>query len=232
MIAIRALFATVWPNVGPIESLEKLLPTPNRSSSAERTSCRPCPAAAVGVEIWKTLLPSSLFGDLLDLRVGVAGAGITERTGVLVRRLLEARRDPRARLEVDAEVQALAADRQRADQQDHAGHREEPPRRAHEVEAPALALLARRRARRAREIMRERPIVPRIACVASTAVNSETSVPMPSVKAKPLTPAVARMKRMNAVISVTTFASMIADEALLVAGAMPRGSTCPRVSPP
>jgi hypothetical protein len=30
------------------------------------------------------------------------------------------------------------------------------------------------------------------------------------MKAKPLTPAVARMKRMNATSSVTTFASMIA----------------------
>ena len=55
-----------------------------------------------------------------------------------------------------------------------------------------------------------RPSVPRIACVAITAVNSETSVPMPSMKAKPFTPAVASMKRMNAVITVTTFASMIA----------------------
>ena len=51
---------------------------------------------------------------------------------------------------------------------------------------------------------------PRIACVASTAVNSETIVPRPSMNAKPLTPAVARMKRMNATMSVTTFASMIA----------------------
>ena len=56
---------------------------------------------------------------------------------------------------------------------------------------------------------RVRPIEPRTACVNSTAVNSETIVPTPSVKAKPLTPEVARMKRMNAVISVTTFASMI-----------------------
>src|ERR1035441_9905808 len=32
----------------------------------------------------------------------------------------------------------------------------------------------------------EGPIAPSAACVASTAVNSETSVPMPSVKAKPL----------------------------------------------
>ena len=43
----------------------------------------------------------------------------------------------------------------------------------------------------------------------STAVNSETIVPIPSVKAKPLTPAVASPKRMNAVSSVITFASMI-----------------------
>jgi hypothetical protein len=28
MIAITALFATLSPNVGPIESLEKLFPTP------------------------------------------------------------------------------------------------------------------------------------------------------------------------------------------------------------
>ena len=34
--------------------------------------------------------------------------------------------------------------------------------------------------------------------------------PMPSVKAKPWTPAVARMKRMNATRNVTMFASMIA----------------------
>ena len=52
--------------------------------------------------------------------------------------------------------------------------------------------------------------MPSTACVASTAVNSETSVPMPSVNAKPLTPAVARMNRMNAVMNVTTLASMIA----------------------
>ena len=46
--------------------------------------------------------------------------------------------------------------------------------------------------------------------MASTAVNSETMTPRPSVKAKPLTPAVARMKRMKATSSVTMLASMIA----------------------
>ena len=57
--------------------------------------------------------------------------------------------------------------------------------------------------------MFERPSSPSTACVNSTAVNSETIVPMPSVKAKPLTPAVASPKRMNAVSRVITFASMI-----------------------
>jgi len=45
--------------------------------------------------------------------------------------------------------------------------------------------------------------------VKRTAVNRETSVPIPSVNANPLTPAVASTKRMNAVISVMTFASTI-----------------------
>ena len=53
------------------------------------------------------------------------------------------------------------------------------------------------------------PSMPRIAEVASTAVNSETIVPIPRVKAKPLTPAVASVNRMNATPIVTTFASMI-----------------------
>jgi hypothetical protein len=40
-------------------------------------------------------------------------------------------------------------------------------------------------------------------------VNSDTSVPTPSVNAKPRTPAVASMNRMNATPIVTTFASTI-----------------------
>ena len=57
--------------------------------------------------------------------------------------------------------------------------------------------------------IRERPSEPRIAWVNSTAVSSETIVPTPSVNANPFTPAVASMKRMNAVNRVMTFASMI-----------------------
>ena len=54
-----------------------------------------------------------------------------------------------------------------------------------------------------------RPNVPSTACVNSTAVNSETIVPTPSVNANPFTPAVASTNRMNAVNSVITFASII-----------------------
>ena len=61
-----------------------------------------------------------------------------------------------------------------------------------------------------REIIRELPIVERIACVAITAVNSETNVPTPRVNANPWTSEVASTNRMNAVMIVTTFASMIA----------------------
>ena len=55
----------------------------------------------------------------------------------------------------------------------------------------------------------ERPNRPRNAWVKTTAVNNEAMVPTPSVKAKPLTPAVESTKRMKAVIRTITFASMI-----------------------
>jgi hypothetical protein len=47
------------------------------------------------------------------------------------------------------------------------------------------------------------------AWVKTTAVSSETRVPIPRVNAKPLMPEVARTKRMKAVSRVTTLASMI-----------------------
>ena len=61
---------------------------------------------------------------------------------------------------------------------------------------------------------RVRASAPRIAEVASTAVNSETIVPIPRVNAKPLMPAVASVNRMNATPIVTTLASMIVRRAL------------------
>ena len=56
-----------------------------------------------------------------------------------------------------------------------------------------------------------------MARVAKTAVTIDIAVPISSISAKPLTPAVASEKRTSAVIAVTTFASMIV-EALAVAG--------------
>ncbi len=56
---------------------------------------------------------------------------------------------------------------------------------------------------------RERLMLPSSAWVKTTAVSSETIVPTPSMKANPLTPAVASTKRMKAVSRVTTLASMI-----------------------
>jgi hypothetical protein len=56
---------------------------------------------------------------------------------------------------------------------------------------------------------RARPNSPRKAWVNTTAVNREAIVPTPSVNANPFTFAVASAKRMNAVISVITFASTI-----------------------
>jgi plastocyanin len=50
--------------------------------------------------------------------------------------------------------------------------------------------------------------------VTTTAVKSETIVPRPRAAAKPRTPAVARTKRMNAVMIVTTLASRIVEKPL------------------
>ena len=50
---------------------------------------------------------------------------------------------------------------------------------------------------------------PSIARVATTAVTSEITVPSSSISAKPFTCAVAAANRTNAVMQVTTFASMI-----------------------
>jgi hypothetical protein len=56
---------------------------------------------------------------------------------------------------------------------------------------------------------------PMRADVNRTAVKSDVRVPTPSVNAKPLMPAVASMKRMNATPIVQTFASMIVRRAFV-----------------
>ncbi len=142
------------------------------------------------MEIWKPLSPRISW----PLRRWISASAkptpsSTARTPASSAGLTQLGLDPRARLEVDAEVQALAADRQRADEQDHAGGREEPLRRAHEVEVchqwcvrlPAPSAVGCM-------IIRERPIVPSTAWVSSTAVRNDTSVPMPSDEREALHP--------------------------------------------
>ena len=72
-----------------------------------------------------------------------------------------------------------------------------------------------------RETTRVCPSAPSAACVASTAVNSDTSVPMPSMNANPLTSAVASANRMKAVMNVTTLASTMAAKPRLYPVAIP-----------
>ena len=63
-------------------------------------------------------------------------------------------------------------------------------------------------------------------------MNSDTIVPIPSVNAKPFTSEVASTNRMNAVMIVTTFASMIAVKPLRYPIAIPAEPISPRGSPP
>ncbi len=78
-----------------------------------------------------------------------------------------------------------------------------------------------------RASVRLSPAVVRIAWVASTAVNNDTIVPIPSVNANPCTSWVESTNRMNAVMIVTTFASMIADRPFLYPVAIPARTDLP-----
>ena len=137
MIAISAVRAICAPNVGPIEFAEKLARgAPKSSSSAGAHLVHLLRLQRGGGDLEDVAAQLGLV-DLLDL--GVAVAERRERVAHLVHagRLLQRRLDPRARLEVDAELQAQPGDRERAGHQDQARGREEPLRPADEVELPA-----------------------------------------------------------------------------------------------
>src|SRR3954463_7692337 len=161
MIAMSALLATVWPKTGPIVSKLKL-----RVPYFSFRPCwiRPrCASFSVSVEIWNPLPPatsrplrrwiSASPKPAVDSTSRTPDSSAGRPTAGFIRRPDQRGLHPRARLEVDAEVQALAADRERADQQDHARCGEEPLRRAHEVEAlpPVVRALARAEGRRVRD---------------------------------------------------------------------------------
>ena len=137
-------------------------------------------------------------------------ARLGARTSVERDGLRRLERDLRAALEVDAEVQALDAERTDRDRDDRAGDREPEVAAAHEVDLqPLAACWPCAPMKRGFSNQRKPASRPSIARVAATAVTSEITVPISSISAKPLTPAVATANRTSAVITVTTFASMI-----------------------
>ena len=186
MIARARTWRRSGRSVGPIDSMLGSSASPNGALRLSRRRVDPS---------WRQLLGRDL-DDVAGPARGSRPSGSSpsaeperrERVAHLVDRgrPLERRGDPRAAVEVDAEVEALAGDRQRADQQDHAGHREEPLRRcpcsrsgtgsdvARAPSAPGGAAGACRAASTGSPASR------------STAVNSETMTPRPSVNAKPL----------------------------------------------
>ncbi len=91
---------------------------------------------------------------------------------------------------------------------------------AHEVDLQELAALRHWCAPMNLGLLNQRKPAsrPSIARVAATAVISETTVPISSIRAKPFTSAVATANRISAVIAVTTFASMNRAEALRITG--------------
>src|SRR4051794_1446458 len=144
MIAISALFATVWPKIGPIVSKLKL---PWRTPYF---CCRSCwivvrwASVSVGVEIWKPLPPATS----LPLRRWISASpkpapGAPDRPAAPFRGRTGRGFMGGAGLEVDPKLKPFPPDRERPDEQDHAGEREEPLRRAHEVEALPPVVRAR-----------------------------------------------------------------------------------------
>src|SRR5436305_2169781 len=188
MIAITALLAMVRPNVGPTEVESNDL-TPNWDCSLLRT-CATLAGWSCLEEIWKTLLPSALLvifctsglpapADVITERIWASLAGWTRLVVILVpdvksmprlRPLPPIARAPISRITPDSEKNHLEAP-----MKSKRHSRFLPP-------APRAE---------GREIVRELPIVLRIACVAITAVNSDTNVPIPNVNAKPFTSEVA-----------------------------------------
>ena len=216
MIAISAVLATCSPKVGPTTlRVEARSPLSSPKASLERRAATAASARAGSrPEIWTTFAPKLRVLGLLDLgRVDARDPGRRRarrgprrrspaRPARPVIRVPDSKSIPRLSCLVANAIAPIARITPESG--------EEALRGSGEVEVPAAPARspAPRKRRRAQEAA-SAPSRPRTAWVKSTAVNSETIVPMPSVKAKPLTPAVASTKRMNAVIRVITFASMI-----------------------
>ena len=156
------------------ERVDRAVARPARRRSARRWCCRSRPgwipnsvverpvdarrrrpAAARWVWIWKTLSPNSRVArspgsPRRSIPALASSASRTPSSSVgSTRRDVE----PRARLEVDAEVELLGGEGEGADDEDHARDREEPAAGADEVEVPArpAALAGAEHARRAEQ---------------------------------------------------------------------------------
>ena len=213
MIAISAELATVSPKVGPIDSTFGSSASPKSLSSALLTSSTSL-GASVSVEIWTTFSPSSglstvwIFASASPCSSSAlrTASTLADCSSGAVIRVPDSKSMPKL-MPLPAIASAPIS-------------RITPDAEKNHFDAPmksnvilCLACPAPSAERLLRSFVPRR--LRRIAWVASTAVNSDTIVPMPSMNAKPLTPAVARMKRMNATSSVTTLASMIVEKPFL-----------------
>src|SRR5438309_6600352 len=187
MIAITALLAMVLPNVGPIDWLEKLLPTPKRWSRAVRTAWT-FPGCSVGVEIWKTYLPSPLLLIFWILASPYPWVDMTERTcpsvaarvSAVVIRVPDLKSIPKF-----SPLAPIASAPTSRITPDIEKNQRDAPMKSKRIGRRRLA------ARSAAGLRRtgDRPRPARIACVAMTAVRNETIVPPPRAKENPSTQA-------------------------------------------
>src|SRR5450755_2164348 len=192
MIATSALLATVRPNVGPTDVLSNER-TPKRSFSALCTFVT-LPGCNCLAEIWKTLVPSALLETFWTSGLLAPAALTTELTcdalagafRLAVIRVPEVKSIPRFRPRpptASAPISRITPDIEKK-------YLDAPMK-----SNPQVRFLPPAPSAEGREMVRESPIVIRIAWVASTAVNRDTITPIPSVNAKPLTSEVARDRK-------------------------------------
>ena len=211
MIAMSAELATDRPNVGPISEISGSPRMPYASSSASVTAAV---LPETSSEIWTTLGPRSSFWIVWIFASAKPAGVIVVRTcstvagfsSAAVIRVPDSKSIPKFR--PFAPIASVQTSRIRPDIEKN---QRDAPMKSNVIgffclPAPSADGCLRIRVPRSAS---------RIAWVASTAVKSDTIVPTPRTKAKPLTPAVARMKRMNATSSVTTFASTIVAKPFL-----------------
>ena len=202
-----AFSATVWPKLAPIDCELGSSANPNRSRrvSSTRSTSFCCSSSAL---IWTTLRPSSGLSTVwISASPSPSGASVSRtcstvagRSSGAVMRVPPSKSIPK----LSPRMAIASAHTSRIRPEIEKNHRE-PPMKSNRIGLESRAPSAARE--RSRRVPRR---AYRIAWVASTAVNSDTITPTPSVSAKPRTPEVASTNRMKATRIVTTLASRIA----------------------